>query len=352
MKLPAPRFSAPGSLRGVLSALKFSPLGSLACIGALALVATAPAAPAPIELNGIAAKVNGKVITKKEVGFHMAPIVGVLRAKYPRRGEAYEADFLKAKNSVLERLIENKIVLSELERRGAAIPDHVIDGEVKRIIGEMFNGNEKAFRESLAETGMNMQGFRESQKEKILIQAFRSQQFADVPPSTSEEISAHYKKRRKDLRDRSLDKISYQKIFILAIDPDLPVSTPELQLVFAEEIAKELRDGADFEEKAKEYSAGAFAADGGLWEDKERIDLSPAFAEVIFESEPDKIIGPLKDPAGFTIVKVIKKSYGPSPPLSEVRDRMRQEVEIEKRSVRYRKWIAVLMRSAMIERRI
>ena len=60
----------------------------------------------------------------------------------------------------------------------------------------------------------------------------------------------------------------------------------------------------------------------------------------------------MKDPAGFTIVKVSKKSYGPSPPLSEVRERMRQEVEIEKRSARYKKWISGLKRNAMIERRI
>lgn len=318
--------------------------------GALLLIGATASLDGAQELNSIAAKVNGKGITTKEVNFHLAPALGILQAKYPRRGDAYNKEVRKARNAILDQLIENKIVLSELEERGAAIPPHVIDGEVKRIIREVFNGSEKEFRKSLAESGMNMNGFRESQGEKILIQAFRSQQFKDVPPPTANEINAHYKKRRSKMRDRSKDKVTFQKIFIRSNDPENPASTPELQLGHAEEIAKQLRDGGDFGELAKEHSAGAFSATGGLWEDEERINLSPAFSEVIFESKDNTIVGPLKDPAGFIIIKVLKKSFGPAPSLAKVRDRMRQEVEIEKRAARYDKWMAVVKRNAMIRR--
>ena len=40
-----------------------------------------------IEVNGIAAKVNGRAITKNEVTFMLAPIAAQLNAQYPRRGE-------------------------------------------------------------------------------------------------------------------------------------------------------------------------------------------------------------------------------------------------------------------------
>ena len=317
-------------------------------------MALSSALPSPGEvlLNGFAATVNGTVITRKEVAFHMAPVMGILQAKYPRKGAGFEKELREARTKILDRLIDNQIVLSELERKGAAIPDHVIDTEVKRIISELFNGNENEFRKSLKESGLNMQGFRESQKEKILIQWFRAQQFNDVPPATSSEISAHYSKRRSELRDRSLDKVTYRKIFIRAIDPDDLDSTPESQLELAEGIAKEIRGGGDFAELAKAHSDGAFAEDGGLWEDEERINLSPAFAEVIFETKDGSVIGPLKDPAGFIIIRVIEKKFGPSPALSKVNDRMRQEVEIEKRSARYNKWMNIVKKSAMIERQI
>ena len=317
----------------------------------MALSAVLPAS-GEVLLNGFAATVNGTVITRKEVAFQMAPIVGLIRAKYPRRGENYHKEMKAAQDDVLDRLIENKLVLSELGRRGAALPNHVIDAEVKRIVSEVFQGDETKFRESLKETGMTMRGFKESQREKILVQAFRSQQFDDVAPATPEEISAHYQKRRLKLRDRSEESISFQKIFILSADPARPGFTPEDQLNFAEQLAEQLKNGADFTELAKEHSAGAFADEGGLWPDEARADLAPAFAEVIFDAPENTIIGPLKDPAGFMIVKVTKKNFGPIPPLGEVRDRMRQEVEIEKRSSRYKKWIETLKRNSMIDRRI
>ena len=128
------------SAAGVCLHTRSLSLLTAAALGTAAFLA--PSAEAAVELNGIAAKVNGKVVTKKEVAFHMAPMMAVLQAKYPRRGPNYEKEFRETRNSVLDRLIENKIVMTELERRGAAIPEHVIDAEVKRIVTEVFNGNE------------------------------------------------------------------------------------------------------------------------------------------------------------------------------------------------------------------
>ena len=171
------------------------------------LLSAALSSATPVEITRIAATVNGTMITTKEVAFHMAPSASLLQAKYPRRGPQYTKEIKEAQDNVLDKLIENKIVLYELEDRGAALPDHVIDAEVRRIITEVFNGNEAEFRKSLKDSGMTMRSFKESQKEKILIQAFRAQQFNDVAPATPEEIAKHFAARRLKLRDRSKDKI-------------------------------------------------------------------------------------------------------------------------------------------------
>ena len=304
------------------------------------------------EVNGIAVKVNGKVITKKEVAFHMSPTVSLLRAKYPKPTQEFQKEFLEAQEDVVERLIDNKIVLSQVERDQGQIPEHVLDEEVSRIAREVFHGDKRAFRDSLEESGMTMRSFRESQREKILVQAYRSQQFGDVAPPTSEEIRAHYNKKKKDLRERSKDTLTFQKIFIRSTDPNRPGATPDDQLEFAESIAKQIRNGSDFAELAKKHSADAFADQGGVWPETSRLDLSSAFAEVLFDSPTGVVTGPLKDPYGFTIVKVIKKNYGPAPSFSEVKERMRREVQIEKRASQYDKWIKILKRNAMIERQV
>ncbi|NIP92494.1 MAG: hypothetical protein GWO24_03080, partial [Akkermansiaceae bacterium] len=272
---------------------------------------------AAIELNSIAATVNGKAITSKEVAFHLAPTIGLLRAKYPRQGDQFRKALKEARDKVLERLIDNKLVLSKLEELDAKLPEQVIIEEENRIIREVFNGSEKEFRKNLEQSGMNRRQFRESQKEKILVQAFRQQQFKDVAPATQSEITARYRERRQDLRDRSKDRITFRKIYIPASDPENPAATPETQLALSEQLASQVRSGADFAETVIANSAGAFASEGGLWEDTERLDLEVGFADIVFDTPEGEIVGPLKDRRGFTIVKVLKKNYGPSPPLDK-----------------------------------
>src|SRR5690606_26310621 len=53
-----------------------------------------PAAPSgPVRVNGIAAKVNGRVITDNEVNFMLAPIYAQLATQFPRRGAEFERQF-------------------------------------------------------------------------------------------------------------------------------------------------------------------------------------------------------------------------------------------------------------------
>jgi parvulin-like peptidyl-prolyl isomerase len=155
------------------------------------------------------------------------------------------------------------------------------------------------------------------------------------------------------LRDRSKDKLTFRKIYILAVDKDNPAATKEEQFALAEKLAAQIKGGADFATTAIANSAGAFASEGGLWEDTLRPDLEVGFGDIVFDAAIGSVVGPLRDRLGFTIVKVLKKSHGPSHAFTkEMRERMRTEVEIEKRSSRFEEWIKLLKRTAMIERKL
>lgn len=303
------------------------------------------------QINAIAAKVNGHAITKKEVETLLAPRREILQTMYPRRGEIFERRLGEYRERVLGQLIDNELLLSEVEGK-ANIPDHVVEQEISRIIRESYDGKESEFNKFLRENGLTRASFRRQQQEQILVQAYRSQQFSDIAPPTEAEIKAKYDERKLALRDRTKDTITFKKIFIVAQDRLDPNVTPETQLALAEKIMLELKGGADFSELAREHSDGAFASEGGMWDGSKRTDFSLAFGDALFEeSEEGDLVGPLTDPAGFTIVKILKINYGPSPALSEkeVRERMKREVNIEKRTEKYEKWISSLKEHAMIQ---
>lgn len=307
-----------------------------------------------MEVNGIAAKVNGRVITRNEVSMLLSPIFAQLSAQFPRRGPQFEAKFKEARSKVMQELIDRQIILDEFKQLGASIKPHVVDEEVKRQMRELYNGNEEKFREELKRSRLTMEGYREMTREKLVVQAMRAQQFADAPPPLPNEIQQEYNEVKRTLRDTTKDVITFQKIFIPAVDKDNPVSTPETQLTLAEDIAKQVSDGKDFAELAKTNSKDAFADKGGLQENVPRIDLSPEFAAIIVDAPESKVIGPLLDPQGFTIVKVIKIEYGPSPSLSDdkVRQMIEERVRKKKTSAQYERWIESRRKRAMIDIRM
>lgn len=312
----------------------------------------AQAAGGPVEVNGIAAKVNGRAITKNQVSFMLAPLFAQFAAQFPRRGPEFERQFKEAKDKVIQELVDRQIILAEFKQIGATIKPYIIDQEIKRQMRELYNGDEAKFREELKRSRLTMEGYREMTREKMVVQAMRAQQFSDAPPPLPDEIQNEYDEVKSTLRDVSKDVITFRKIFIPASDPQNPAATPDTQLTLAEDIAKQLGQGGNFEELARTHSKDAYAEQGGLQENVPRTDLSPEFAAIIFDSSAGKIVGPLMDPQGFTIVQVVRLDFGPSPSLVEVREMIEERVRKKKTSAQYERWIQSRRKRAMIDIRM
>lgn len=306
----------------------------------------------PVEVNGIAAKVNGRVITKNQVSFMLAPAYAQLAAQFPRRGPEFEKQFNEAKGKVVQELVDRQIILAEFKQIGASIKPYIIDQEIKRQMRELYNGDDAKFREELKRSRLTMEGYREMTREKMVVQAMRAQQFSDAPPPLPNEIQNEYHEVKSTLRDVSKDVITFRKIFIPASDPQNPASTPDTQLALAEDISKQLGEGKHFDELARTHSKDAFAEQGGFQENIPRTDLSPEFAAIIFDAPVGKIVGPLMDPQGFTIVQPVMINFGPAPSLDQVREMIEERVRRKKTSAQYERWIDSRRKRAMIDIRM
>ncbi len=332
----------------------------IAFLPALVLAASLSAGPrldaqtagGSIEVNGIAAKVNGRVITKNQVSFMLAPIYAQLAAQFPRRGPEFEKRFNESKGKVTQELVDRQIILAEFKQLGASIKPYIIDQEIKRQMRELYNGDEAKFREELKRSRLTMEGYREMTREKMVVQAMRAQQFSDAPPPLPNEIQNEYNEVKSTLRDVSKDVITFRKIFIPASDPQNPATTPDTQLALAEDISKQLGEGGNFEKLAQTHSKDAFAQQGGFQENIPRTDLSPEFAAIIFDAPVGKIVGPLMDPQGFTIVQPVMITLGPSPSLVEVREMIEERVRKKKTSAQYDRWIESRRKRAMVDIRM
>jgi peptidyl-prolyl cis-trans isomerase SurA len=127
--------------------------------------------------------------------------------------------------------------------------------------------------------------------------------------------------------------------------------TAEERYKLAVSVREELEKGKiSFASAARKYSRDAHAADGGKWPSLRRDELAVEFANVVFAAKPGQLVGPLLDPAGFTIVKVHNENLAAAPALSppEIKQKVDEAVRRKKSEHRYRQWVDRLRGKAVI----
>ncbi len=314
-----------------------------------ALVSVQPTQAAQV-INRIAATVNGRPITSNEVRMRMGPVVRELMTLNPEGGADMATQMVKAKEKVIQELIERELVLSEFEGKGYMIPDQQIDEELNNRILHRFGGKRDEFLKMLRASDMSFSEYKESIRKEISVSALRAQRYErDIPP-TPDEMRSEYAKTKREYRDPTQDKVVFDKIFIPMIT-DGSAGSAEQQYAAAIDLTKSIRTGKmKFAEAAKQYSKDAHAADGGRWPASKRVDLAADFAAVLFNAQEGAILGPMHDPAGYTIVKLVRINEAAAPPLTDPKVKALVDAAARRRKSeqRYREWVDRLRDAAII----
>lgn len=330
-------------------------LASLAVVNGAATGAEGESAAKGGVVNRVAATVNGRPITSSEVRARLGPYFRELMMLYPRQGPRFNSELVKAKKAVLSELIDRELVLSEFETKGYMFPEDQVESEINRRILTIFNGNRKEFLDNLRKSGMTYSEYRDSVRKELTVSAMRASRYDRGIPPTPDEILAEYNATKHEYRNIMNDSIAYDKIFIPAGDPEDPMATAEDQYNLAVKLRQQLDMGEiSFADAAVQYSRDAHAENGGVWPKMKRSDLAVDFANVVFSAKPGKMIGPLLDPRGFTIVKVRSRHLAPAPSLSnpEVKRQVDDAVRRKQSEKRYREWVERLRDKAVIRQYI
>lgn len=317
----------------------------LPCLAALLCLA-APAFPQSSS-NGIAAVVNGNIITKSEVRDAVNAQEQMLRLEYQNDPAALQKELANLRATALDSLIDRELVLAEFKRMGAAIKSQWVDDDINSIVRESFKGDREAFVKELASTGMTLKKFRELREKMMIVQAMRGRQAAEQPPATPAEVEAFYKKNLAKWRSGDMIKIS--TITIAKFSGEAGV-TPESQKKLAREIRTKLLKGADFATTAKTYSQDSHAEDGGAWDWMARDQMKPSIANVAFDLKTGGLSEVIDDEAAYIIIACDAVKYGNSKPMSEVRDEIERAVSAEKSKAILDKWMDGLRKRAVIKK--
>lgn len=318
-----------------------------ASLAALLLASLLPTGTTSAQsVNGIAAIVNGKVLTKSEVRDVVKEqrTMIIMTVKDVAEQSRLLADL---ESQALYALIERELILSEFNSLGGQMKPAYIDDAINNLVRERFDGDREKFLVELAKTGMTIKKFREIQEKQMIVGYMRQRHMKELGPPTPKQVESYYRQHDDQFRDRDFIKMSTITI------PKYPVggssSTPESQKKLIGELRAKIVGGADFAQTAKTYSQDSRAEAGGDWDWVERSVLDKSIADAAFSLKPGSVSKTLDVGPSYMIIFCEAKKPGTLKKLDEVRPDIEKRIQSEHGRAALGGWMRSLLKKSTIQ---
>jgi len=297
-------------------------------------------------VNGIAAVVNGEVITYSQVRELVA-------AQEKSASEIYQGEELQQKvtdmrKKAVQELIDRALILQEFKKKEFNIPSYVIDDSIQRIIRTDFGGDRTAFVKTLQAQGYTMARFREVQKDKITVQAMRQSKTSDNVLISPIKIREYYNKHAASYTSPEQVKLRMIVLKEGGTNGDTPADASVSKKQMAAEIREKLSGGAEFDRLAQMYSEDSTNESGGDWGWIERKTLNDELAKVAFSLKPGEISPVIPLDNAYYILMVESKKPAVTKPLSEVQSQIVDALTQEEKLKGQDRWLQELRDKAYI----
>jgi peptidyl-prolyl cis-trans isomerase SurA len=300
-----------------------------------------PAAPRAQEvLDGIAAVVNQDVITFSQVRELVGPAEA--QARRDLRGEALPARIKEIRLKAINDLIDRQLILQEFYKNKFNIPEHFVEDRVGTIVREEFGGDRNAFVRTLQAQGYTLEKFKNLEKEKMIVQAMRSQNVKSDIIIPEPRINEYYQRNRSEFAED--DQIKLRMIAIRRAEDG-----GDSRRAMIQEIRSKIVEGQEFQDLARMYSEDSTQDQGGDWGWVNRRTLNETLSKVAFGLKPGQVSQIIDLGNSYYLLLVEAKKNATVKPLSQLRDNIQAKLIQEERRKREDEWISRLRKKAYIK---
>ncbi len=300
------------------------------------LLCSAPAVTAAVTVNQIVAVVNDEVITEADVTQQVNDALEDQPGTPPA-----DADARTMQQTVLQRLIEQRLILQEAKRAGIIIPsDQVIlriEAMRKRFAGEA------AFQQSLIDSGLTDELLKERIRDQLMVRQLIETKIRSKivvsPQEVAKELAQHPERAKPGDRVRALH------ILVRVSE----THSEEQARALIERLKRELSQGADFAALAKQHSEDPHAEAGGAMGWVAQGELLPELDAALFTLKPGEVSEPIQTRLGFHLVKAEERRAANSLSLTEANMAVYEQMFQQKFQRAFSQWLNELKRNAYIE---
>jgi peptidyl-prolyl cis-trans isomerase SurA len=310
-------------------------------------VAPAPAPPArtpPTDDNvtdRVVAVVNNDAITLAELQESIALYRQETRGRPTASDEELERQFLT-------RLIETRLQLQEAEREKILADDAEVDEEIQDRMKRFGTTTMKDFEALVKAQGVSMQHVRKRVRESLRVAKVVRRKVTLRVSVTDSEIDRYL----ADNREKLETGLSYHARHILVTPEGGSDAAWEAARIRAELIRKQILEGADFAELARQHSKDASARSGGDLGTLKRGELTPEIEARILALDVGELSTPFRSALGYHLFRLESKEVLEGEGLVRVRQQVREILFRQKYEARFEAWIKEMKQRAVIEVRL
>lgn len=297
---------------------------------------TAGTASAEI-IDRIVAKVNGDIITMKDVNDRLKPFL--------KSGEIPEGQVNDLRREILERIIDSHLALQEAERLGIRVSERDIDSAIEQI-KTSNNLTEEQFVKELAKQGVSVDLFRSDVRVDIVRARLINQEIRARAAVTDAQVEKYFQEHQGEYDIRSG---CWVRNILLEHSDGARDKDRDHKMNLAREIVEKIRGGLSFEEAAAQYSDAPNAQDGGnmgvvCWD-----DMNEGVRSRLEGLEPGQVSEPLETPQGVQIFQMVEHVDADAKVAAEIKQKIREKLTEQLLTEKYQEWVKGLRAKASIQ---
>jgi len=291
----------------------------------------------------IVARVNNQVITRSAYQHEQQQLTDEAKQQDPTRADQVAA---QGSQDVLRGLIDRELLLQkgkDLDITAAAELIKKLDEMRKQMKLASMDDLEKAAEAQ----GISFEDFKQNMRTEIITQQVIQREVGGRINVGKDEEQKFYEQHKSDMERPEAVKLSE---ILVSTEPagDDPQKLAAAEAK-ANDLLKQIRAGASFEDIAKKQSQGLSAAEGGELGYFERGKLAKQLEDVTFAMKKDQVSDVIRTKQGFVILKVTDHQSAGIPSFAEIEPRLQEAVYMQKLQPALREYLTKLREDAFID---
>ena len=301
-------------------------------------------------IDSCVAVVNNDVITLSEVNEAGQPMYQRIAEEAP--SEQLAQALQQARHTVIEKLIEKKLLLQQAALLNISISDKEVDQALTRILQQNHTSKE-AFKAEIAKMGTTEKQYRENLRDQILGSKLINYEVRSKVIITEDKILDYYDQHYTE-------QVGAGGYYILQIGitwdgndaAENPVTTKKEARKKANRIHDMAESGKDFKELASRYSDLPSAVDGGDIGVFQKNEMASYMRDAVVQLKPGEISPVIESPNGYMIFKLLSSQEGQiitKVPYDSVKEEIRNTLYQQEMRKRYDTWLDEIRNQAYIK---